>query len=624
MKWKFEKVKQPSNFNFDGLLKKFFEYGLMGLVRENIQNSLDAKDPLCNEPVHVSINMDEMPSSLIPGFDEIKHRIMSLKGHNDYTKKTIAYMKKNINNPTCKFMTFEDTNTKGLSGAKAYDDSIGGNPYRAYAYSKGVHVYDQNKEKERSRGGSHGVGKIASNAASLFHLMYFANCDDTGYQTLGGTVELIDHNMQGSNYFAKGYYTDENEHNLIPYINTMNNTIFEKKTRGLKIIIPFLKKDYYDEKATIVAVIESFLLAILNDKLIVTVNDKILDSNTIVTYIQNTDYFTTNIEDIDEYFTPLYLETYTNHYKNEILIYDKDEAHSFDLYLMHHTDIKNGRTGIFRNVGMKIEDKKILSKVRAPYNAILIPKTSKEDEFLKSLENEAHNKLEYTHISDEQEKDNAKYFINQINKEIGLIVDEILAANSPVEGKLDTGDILYVTEEDKFKTLLRNRLSVINTSRGKNKKSIVKVTKTEEPGEEDRDRKGGKKHLVNAKRVKTKLGDDIAKEYFQLSGGIIKRVTTNDNETIYINLSQANFLNITAQKVNLFVRLVDGMGKEYNNEYNLINQYRYIEDMNAYEKLVFEENVIKNVDVSQRTIKLHLKPKNNQNRYTKLRFYLEV
>ncbi|MNW70010.1 hypothetical protein D3C74_491740 [compost metagenome] len=46
-----------------------------------------------------------------------------------------------------------------------------------YAYNKGVHLEKSDESIETSRGGSHGVGKIASNAAFDLHLMHFANCD---------------------------------------------------------------------------------------------------------------------------------------------------------------------------------------------------------------------------------------------------------------------------------------------------------------------------------------------------------------------------------------------------------------------------------------------------------------
>lgn len=38
--------------------------------------------------------------------------------------------------------------------------------------------------------------KIASNAVSDLHMMYFANCDEEGNKHLGATVQLIEHKLK--------------------------------------------------------------------------------------------------------------------------------------------------------------------------------------------------------------------------------------------------------------------------------------------------------------------------------------------------------------------------------------------------------------------------------------------
>ena len=42
------------------------------------------------------------------------------------------------------------------------------------------------------------------------------------------------------------------------------------------------------------------------------------------------------------------------------------------------------------------------NNVRKPFNAVLIPKSIKEDAFLKSLENESHTELSFEHIKDQK------------------------------------------------------------------------------------------------------------------------------------------------------------------------------------------------------------------------------
>ena len=44
MYWDFAKISQIEECSFNAVLKKFGELGIDGLVRENIQNSLDGKD----------------------------------------------------------------------------------------------------------------------------------------------------------------------------------------------------------------------------------------------------------------------------------------------------------------------------------------------------------------------------------------------------------------------------------------------------------------------------------------------------------------------------------------------------------------------------------------------------
>ena len=95
-------------------------------------------------------------------------------------------------------------------------------------------------ELEKTRGGSHGVGKIACNAASDIHMMFFANCDADGRQHIGGTTQLIEHNLDGVNYRASGYFTRIIDGKYFPFENHFAS-VFRKDTRGLKIIIPYLR-----------------------------------------------------------------------------------------------------------------------------------------------------------------------------------------------------------------------------------------------------------------------------------------------------------------------------------------------------------------------------------------------
>ena len=104
--WEFRKITAIEEPVFNNVLERFYNLGLDGLVRENIQNSLDGKLQESNLPVEVRIKTGNIPVSEIPGIEEIKKHIESLRGENSYTKETIAHMKKEMKKEIVPFISF--------------------------------------------------------------------------------------------------------------------------------------------------------------------------------------------------------------------------------------------------------------------------------------------------------------------------------------------------------------------------------------------------------------------------------------------------------------------------------------------------------------------------------------
>lgn len=453
-RWQFSAIPCIEDSTFNKILERFYNFGISGLVRENIQNSLDGKLKGSNEPVIVTIKTGSVNKKDIPGLDEIKERIKSLKGQNSYTKETIEHMKNKMDNETVNYISFEDYNTKGLTEAPKGQSSNPKDTWSIYAYNKGVHTEEEDESVEKSRGGSHGIGKIASNAASDLYMMYFANCDAEGNKHLGGTVQLIEHKFGDNHYRSTGYFTNvekigENKTKFYPFENKFHD-IFAKDTRGLKIIIPFLREQFNNEDEIIKSICDSFFIAILENKLKVIVNGEIIDKESVKNYIKNEKYYTQNVEEIKKDFTPLYFDTYTQQDPIELNISDLKDNYNFNLFFNYDTSIVTGRVGVVRTIGMKIEDKKVKNNVRKPFNAILIPKSIKEDSFLKSLENESHTELSFEHIKDQKIQKNAKKFIGNISNEMAKIIEDAIKQHNPTDGVMDTKDIIYEVE-NKFK-----------------------------------------------------------------------------------------------------------------------------------------------------------------------------
>jgi len=628
--WKFHKTDMLQDFRFDPILRRFYEYGIVGLVRENIQNSLDARFSN-GDPCIVRIQTGTLSTKDIPGAHEIFDHVKALQPANEYSKEAVEHMNDHLGKDRYRYMSFEDENTKGLDGA--YDDveSRKESSYYAYAYSKGMHHYEKDEEIEEIRGGSHGVGKIASNSASIFNAMFFSNCDKNGLKTIGGTVELMEHELNKEKLRATGHFGKNEGDEVYPYgIEELSSLdVFKKDTRGLKLIIPFLEDAFDDQDEIIRTVCDSFLKALIDEKLVVFVNENEINSDTLQDFITDEHYFEQELSEIKDRFALLYWHTLSKDpLIEDFKVSNKDKWFHFKLHFVLDNEISEGRTGVFRSIGMKIEDMKIKNNVRKPYNAVLIPHSSKEDKYLKSLENESHTKIDYEHINKKWNRQKAKYFINELNRKMGEIIEEHMMKDDPMDGIMDTRDILY-TIENEFKSDLKRKLSPLNIGKGKSKKKIVKTQDTDEPGRSQRNKKGKHRKQEHYKPVKKQFGNEGKKTYYQFRNSAVRRTVLENKERLYIKVGTLPYPTYENDKIssgNILVSLVDGMGKEYYDEIDLRAEYREVEDRNQIKKLTVDKHVIKGVDLSNGDIHLDIKLRNAEAtiKNVKLRYYLEV
>ncbi|WP_270181119.1 hypothetical protein [Alkalihalobacillus sp. CinArs1] len=634
-KWKFSPIPNIEESNFNKTLERFYNMGVVGLVRENIQNSLDGRLVNYDGPVVVKVKTGSIKKKYIPGIDDVEERIMSLEGRNSYTNETINHMKNKINQEKVRYISFEDINTRGLTGARNGQSNSKKDTWGIYAYNKGVHFEEENSQIEVSRGGSHGVGKIASNAASDLHVMYFANCDENGDQHLGGTVQLIEHLYKGQAYRSSGYFTDievydDNKSKFYPYENTFHD-VFKKDTRGLKIIIPYFRSGYDDETAIIKSICDSFFVSILNNKLEVHINEKEVNKETILDYVKDQDYYIQEIADAKKEFTPLYLDTYLDAPSQGITVSNGSEEFQFQLYFRFDERIPKGRVAIVRTIGMKIEDFKVQGSATKPFNAVLIG-GPKEDAYLKSLENESHTKLSKDHFNDASLKRRATRFINNLSKEISKVIENAIKENNPTDGIMDTQDLLYVVETQ-FKKDLEKSIGTVKVNQGK---SLVKSTtapskkekrkeKDKEGREESKEKKKPKKRdpLKWQKSEEEKENNEEGKERYSAHPEMVERIILTEKEMIKFDFTKSEKLG-DAKNCDIALSLIDGMGVEYKDEFKIQNNYINIIDVNSGGSCSYRKNVIKGVQINNGVAQLNLKLRDTFNRSLKFVYYVEV
>lgn len=630
--WKFSPIPNIEESSFNKILERFYNMRVAGLTRENTQNALDGKLIGYDLPVILTIKTGSIKKSDIPGVNEIINRINSLEGRNTYTTETIEHMLNKMNQDEVRFISFEDENTRGLTGARNGQSGSVQDTWGIYAYNKGVHFVENDSAVETSRGGSHGVGKIASNAASDLHLMYFANCDEHGDQHLGGTVQLIEHVYEGQCYRSTGYFTDievidSTKSKFYPFKNTFHS-VFEKKTRGLKIVIPYLREEYDDQAEIIRSICDSFFVSILAGKLEVNVNDEKITKDTILQYVKNDRYYDQNIKEAKKTFTPLYVDTYMNIQPREFTISDGVKDYKFNLYFRYDEEIPKGRVAIVRTVGMKIQDFKVKNNANKPFNAVLIG-GAEEDAYLKSLENESHTELSWDHIKDSMLQKRAKRFINRLSTEFAKVIDEAIQQHNPTDGLMNTDDILYVVETQ-FKKDLSSNLGTVRLTSGnpivkasgevpKKKNRNKKEKKSSEPKKRD---PLNQKKRTPREEEKADMEDGLKTKY-SAHPDMVERLILGDKEVIKFDFTQSE-QRIKDALCNISLAVIDGMGVEYDNEFNITDNYSAVSDLNSGKSYGIANNAIKDIEIRNGVAELQMKLTDTFNRSLKFVYYVEV
>lgn len=267
--------------------QSFKNHPYAALVRESIQNSLDAVDDK-SEPVQVVFSFREMNGCDYPEFFSLKEHIMGCLDYysNNYNAKAIyepmmKFFADNTHHDHLGYIRVSDYNTKGMSYEKDKTDS----PFYAFVRSAGVSAKD-----DTSAGGSFGFGKAAYYLLSPISTIMVSTCTKKGDRFFEGASSLCTHTYRGKKKVAFGYYDDQDGK---PISNEADIPAhFRRAEPGTDINILGFKMEYKDEavKEMIEAVLRNFWFAIYEGKLEVNVNDVVnITKNTIADLME--EYF---------------------------------------------------------------------------------------------------------------------------------------------------------------------------------------------------------------------------------------------------------------------------------------------------------------------------------------------
>lgn len=369
---------------------EIFKPDINSLVRESIQNSMDAVDD-DSIPVRMSFKIRSFQRNSFPKFFELERHI---KGCLDYWGEDA----KNVFNPIQNalqlssgkdrlyYIEVSDSNTSGM------DYELGNNKTKFHGF---LHSTGASNKKSANSGGSFGIGKAAYFAMSPLRSVLVSTMTQEGVHTFQGVSMLCTHIVNDVLRTPIGFYSTNNENPVvdvdeIPYQ-------FKRTEPGTSINIMGVQITSQDDKADIykeikIAVLRNFWLAIYNDRLDVVVGDETIDSSNI-------------IQLVEQYFPELsdnrrkgnvnprpYLELVANAKRDDkrYMLIEDNLPHLGDvkLYIHRHPEGR-GTIQYFRMPNMMVKREKLSAANN--FFSVFICDNPEGDKKLKKLETVAHD-----------------------------------------------------------------------------------------------------------------------------------------------------------------------------------------------------------------------------------------
>jgi len=381
------------------------------LGREILQNSLDAVDVEKEAPVIVNFERVDVDTSDLPGHEELQSAMGLCQDQDqakddDKVKKFFKKAKKLLGKETIPVLAIEDYNTTGLRY-----DTVHKTRSSFYAITKGTGI--SNKQDDTAAG-SYGIGQCAPFAVSGLRTVYYSTLynDSHGeHELFQGKSVLISHdNPDHGETRGTGFYgiKDQCEPLLDLDIHVPDwcrrrqdredNTDFQ----GTSVFVTGFGCDSDWKERLAAAVIESFFLAIQDNKLIIKIDGKYrIDQDTLPELFDNEDIVAVSDG----------MKTAKQYYKTSR---DPHERRETESSVLGHCELKirieeNAlrKVALFRNSGMQITDSQQGLR-RFPsfkdFTAIFECKSTKGNELLRKMEPPCHDHFEPARLGDDEAK----------------------------------------------------------------------------------------------------------------------------------------------------------------------------------------------------------------------------
>lgn len=411
------------------------------LIREAVQNSLDAKDDGLDRPVEVKITETYVDSDVISG-SELKNHLLSCLSRATAIKSSdvkATYIKalKALEQNEIRCLSIVDSATSGLK--RASWDAL-------------VRQEGSVQKSGPAPGGSNGTGKNAVfNVSDLRTVFYSTHCLERGrIEKLQGKASLMSHPnpaIESESLQHIGFYAMPDGN---PILTREIPGFFRLDEIGTGVfIMGFNPHSSEWVKEITSAAIENFFYAIHHKRLVVKIS------------AQETDAIVVSHETLDSLFERHSKDKPSYHYYKAIrdrkanTVDTTGKIGPLDVYL----SIGSGprRTAYINRNGMLITDSREQksnpmhprgSSLWPDFAAVVVPATDKGDKWIRQTENTSHDSMSPRQLSESKEQRDAEKMFKSARDAIKKVIDD--AAN--VERYGDTSNLqeLAALFPDKF------------------------------------------------------------------------------------------------------------------------------------------------------------------------------
>ena len=474
-KWHFG-IREGGADTADNIDAKFFTDNFASLVRESLQNSLDAQSDEM-QPVIVTYRFGRL--NLFPDsrFYEVEKYIKGClalhPNKNDRVKKAyrpmLEYIQKSKADGCVSYLEVSDRNTIGMDYID--NDEEGGNS-RFYSFAKSV----GNSSKDNdTRGGSYGLGKAVFYKNSSMRTIIISTKIKEGAVAFEGIAALCTSKVDGTKREATGYFCDNDEEK--PTTDELKiPEVFRRKESGTSIYIIGVddtetkQQDYYNEIKKAVA--SHFWLSILHKKLVVEIGEDVINDENIIHVASKI------FNDTDEESPIPYIETVVYAENGDIEGYEKKEEDVPRLgkCIMYVQKNRKGSNMVLnmRKTEMQIYQQSMLKGYG--YYGVFICLGDTGNKILRMAEDPAHKVWNSNYCENDTDKAAARLAIQEKNAFIKrCIIDCFGGQNENTTSITDLQNYLYMTVSEQELESTRNAIYGIHSGEKQQHESIYKI-----------------------------------------------------------------------------------------------------------------------------------------------------